>query len=193
MKGGTVDALIEQLWPDGDAANGRQVFAVVDGARDPRIQAMLRDSGLEQLCLFAGPLTPALEAVAPRLVRMSPQARLTRPLFECGWNDHWFVLVRTAPDVTLQQLHRHLRTLLRVRDEAGRILMFRFYDPRVLRPYLPTCTSEEGRLMFGPIEEFVCADDVADGMITFGQVPAGVCSLKFTGAFDALSRNGTCA
>jgi len=172
----TVDALIAHLWPDGDPASGRQVFAVIDGARDPRIQGMLRDTGLEQACLFAGPLTPALQAAAPHLVHLSPQSRLTHPLFDSGWSDHWFVLLLAEPDVTLQQLHRHLRTLLRVCDEAGRFLMFRFYDPRVLRPYLPTCTRDEADSVFGPIAEFACAGEDSASVITFVRTRVGVCA-----------------
>ena len=49
---------------------------------------------------------------------------------------------------------RHFRQFLRVRDEAGREFFFRFYDPRVLRVYLPTCNSEELRTFFGPVELF---------------------------------------
>jgi hypothetical protein len=179
-----VDALIEQLWPEGDTASGQQLFAVVDGARDPRIWDMLIDTGLEQVCLLAGSLTPALAAAAPRLVHLSARARLTRLLFESGWSAHWFVLLRTEPYVTLQQLHHHLRTLLRVRDEAGRILLFRFYDPRVLRTYLPTCTKVEASAVFGPIAEFVCAGEDASDTITFAQTRSGASAHRFTPAFD---------
>lgn len=71
------------------------------------------------------------------------------------------MLTAAPPDVTLQLLRRHLRTLLRVRDEAGRTLMFRFYDPRVLRAYLPTCTSSEWQSVFGPVHQLICS--AADG------------------------------
>jgi hypothetical protein len=52
-----------------------------------------------------------------------------------------------------------LRTLLRVRDEAGRTLLFRFYDPRVLRAYLPTCTATEWQSVFGPVHQLICSAD----------------------------------
>ena len=168
------DRLAAQLWPDGDSLAGEQVYAIVDGARDPRIEPMIRGTGLEHLCLFAGPLTAALRAAAPYVVRLSPAAPLTRRLFESGWHDHWCVLARTAPDVTLQQLHRHLRTLLRVRDESGRKLMFRFYDPRVLRAYLPSCTAGEARAVFGPIAEFACACEDDDAVMAFACDGTGV-------------------
>ncbi len=55
-----------------------------------------------------------------------------------------------------------------MRDTRGRILVFRFYDPRVLRAYLPTCTAEEIAQFFGPISHF--AAESADGrqVITYG-------------------------
>lgn len=38
-----------------------------------------------------------------------------------------------------------------VRDEQGRSMYFRYYDPRVLGVYLPMCTEEEKRAAFGPV------------------------------------------
>jgi hypothetical protein len=51
-------------------------------------------------------------------------------------------------------LRRHLRQFLTVRDPRGQQLLFRYYDPRVLRVYLPTCVEDELQSMFGPIECF---------------------------------------
>lgn len=33
--------------------------------------------------------------------------------------------------------------------------MFRYYDPRVLRVYLPTCRPDELRTVFGPIRSYL--------------------------------------
>jgi len=48
-----------------------------------------------------------------------------------------------------------LREFLRVRDESGKRLIFRYYDPRVLRVYLPTCWPAELDTFFGPISAFI--------------------------------------
>jgi hypothetical protein len=154
--GATVDALVDHLWPHGDHPDEPQVHAVVDTARDPRIIGLLDATGLERCCLFAGPLSPALRAAAPHLVHLAPDVRFTRDWLQHGWGRSWGVLTIAPPDVTLQQLRQHLRTLLRVRDETGRTLMFRFYDPRVLSAYLPTCTATETQQLFGPVHQFVC-------------------------------------
>ena len=147
------------LWPDGDRPDRPQVHAVIDAACDPRIIDMLRATGLEKACLFSGTLSPALQAAAPYLVHLAPGAKLAQEIFDFGLGENWFTLCIVQPNVTLMQLRKHLRTLLRVRDEEGRRFLFRFYDPRVLRIYLPTCTPSEATRVFGPTQAFVCADD----------------------------------
>jgi hypothetical protein len=134
---------LTRLWPHGDRPEDDQVHAIVDGARDPRIFELLLRTGLEYTCLFAGRLSPSLRAAAPYLVHLAPGVNFTRQFFSEGWGNSWGVLTVAPADVTLPRLRRHLRTLLRVQDEAGRKLLFRFYDPRVLRVYLPTCTGDD--------------------------------------------------
>jgi hypothetical protein len=150
-----MDELQARLWPHGDRPEDDQVHAIVDGARDPRIFELLLRTGLEYTCLFAGRLGPALRAAAPYLVHLAPNVNFTREFFAQGWGNSWGVLTVAPADVTLPLLRRHLRSLLRVQDDAGRRLLFRFYDPRVLRVYLPTCTRDETRRVFGPIHAFV--------------------------------------
>jgi hypothetical protein len=50
---------------------------------------------------------------------------------------------------------RHFRRLVRVVDEAGTVMLFRFYDPRVLRAFIPTCTAEQRAELFGPARRLV--------------------------------------
>jgi len=59
-----------------------------------------------------------------------------------------------AAPLDLRGLRHHLRTFLRVRAPDGRVLYFRYYDPRVLRVYLPTCNATELKQVFGPIRRF---------------------------------------
>jgi hypothetical protein len=58
----------------------------------------------------------------------------------------------------LQQVRAHLRQFLLVQDERGNQQYFRFYDPRVLRVYLPTCDAAETQQFFGPIDRFIVED-----------------------------------
>jgi Domain of unknown function (DUF4123) len=146
-------AIEELLWPREWAPN---VWMIVDAARDRRIYPMLVESYLDISCLYSGMLSPALERAAPYLVRLEYQGSYSRRLIRAAWGNSWGVMLRC--DSSLEKLRRHLRELLLVRDHAGRCLVFRFYDPRVLRVYLPTCNSQELRTVFGPVDSFYVED-----------------------------------
>jgi hypothetical protein len=150
------------LWPPSVA--GQEVWAVVDGARDAAIHAALSASRLEFRCLYSGTLPPALERAAPQLVQLWPEHRLTAQLIDDGWGQAWGIVMRVTDP---SNLRHHLRKFLRVRDEDDRRLLFRFYDPRVLRTYLPTCVGDELREFFGPIEAFLVEDEEGDGVLEF--------------------------
>jgi hypothetical protein len=139
------------LWPRGYS---RDTWMLVDAARDRRIFGLLLECFYsDHTCLFAGPLSAEIEVVAPYLVHLSYDHEKTRKFIALAWR----LFLRT--DAKLDSLRRHLRTFLLVRDYKGNRLMFRYYDPRVMRIYLPTCTTEELKTVFGPIDRFLIEGD----------------------------------
>ena len=54
---------------------------------------------------------------------------------------------------------KHFRKFLIVKTEDGKELYFRFYDPRVLKIFLPTCEKDQMIEFFGPIERFIVEGD----------------------------------
>ncbi len=158
-------SLAEQLWPRGSGPNSPQAYLLLDGARDKHIVPMLRSSGLPYECLYEGSLSPSLMAAAPYIVQIAPESRFFNQLVPRGWHKAWGIYVVAQPNVTLQALRRHFRTLLRVRDQQGRILVFRFYDPRVLRIYLPTCTALERKMFFGPVQTMAWESETGDTLV----------------------------
>jgi hypothetical protein len=114
---------------------------------------MVGSSELAWRCLYAGALPPELLEVAPYLVHMRPDSAFTRDTIAAGWGRAWGIwMISAAP---FDDLRRHLRRFLRVRDEAGQRMLFRYYDPVVLATFLPTCTTAELAELFGPIDVFV--------------------------------------
>ena len=150
-----LEALNAALWPDGDHPRGPQVHWLLDGARDPEIAGLLRAGGLEYTCLFSGPLHPALQAAAPYLVHLAAGSPTTNRLLQRGWGRAWGIFTVAPPDVTLVQQRLHFKKFLRVRTEEGRELAFRYYDPRVLNVYLPTCTADEFHTVLGPLNALI--------------------------------------
>jgi hypothetical protein len=156
------DRLIEAMWPPAEA--GTSVWAIVDCARDRRIYPALRTSGLDYRCLYSGRLSPEVEAAAPHLIEVASTFTFTPKLIDMGWGNSWGVFLRIADP---SDLRHHLRRFLRVQDESGRMLLFRYYDPRVLRAYLPTCRPDELSIVFGPISSYLVEDQTGHGLIEF--------------------------
>jgi hypothetical protein len=136
------------LWPKG---TNDDVWALVDGARDTRVYWSLVNSYLPFGCLFAGELPEALERVAPYVIQLDPEDGFT-DLLLAGWGRSLGVYLQCREP--LPALRHHLRKFLTVTDPAGDRVLFRYYDPRVLRAYLPTCQTHELETVFGPIEVF---------------------------------------
>ncbi len=180
MSNDPIQQIIDHLWPEGDTLSGPQVYAVLDGARDRRIEPMVRLSRLERTCLYAGKLSARMQAAAPYVVHLARDARFTRELLEAGWGKSWGFFTIVPVDVTLEQHRRHLKNLLRVKDESGRILVFRFYDPRVLRHYLPTCTGDEAKQFFGPIPQIVVEAENGTNMLSYSRRATGIKERRLT-------------
>lgn len=153
------------LWPNGFS---RDAWMIVDAARDQRIFGLLLDCFYSQhTCLFSGAIGPQLQMVAPYLVQLDHDDQKTRRFISQAWGNSWGIFLKC--DTRLETIRRHLRTFLRVRDESGRHLMFRYYDPRILRVYLPTCTASELSAVFGPIEHFLVEDERPDTLLQFSR------------------------
>jgi Domain of unknown function (DUF4123) len=150
---------------------GREpLWAVLDGAQDERISSWVRGGSCPWACLYAGELAPELQEVAPYLVRILADRPESLRLLENGWERNWGVFAVTS--AAQAELRRHLRRHLRVRTEAGKTLLLRWYDPRVLRLYLPTCNARELKEFFGPVHAFVGERPEAGGVQLF-TAPAG--------------------
>jgi hypothetical protein len=157
-----VVAIEQQLWPQG---GNRDVWMIVDAARDRRIYWELTNSHLECTCLYSGDIPFELEAVAPHLAQLEFADKSTRELITRAWGKSWGVFL--GCEANMKRLRRHLRTFLIVQDWSGKRLLFRYYDPRVLRVYLPTCTVEELKTVFGPIKQFWTENETAERLVSF--------------------------
>jgi hypothetical protein len=67
----------------------------------------------------------------------------------------------------LEDVRHHLRHFLMVEIEGGKPVYFRFYDPRVLRVYLPTCTDQERQQFFGPLANYLMEGEEKSVLLDF--------------------------
>jgi hypothetical protein len=128
-------------------------FAVLDGAADPAVIALLNAIGATCQSLYEGEQAVDVAPFGPFLVDLKNAHTLLQHLVVNGWGKSWGVFLHA--DVPFEDLRKHLRHFLIVNTEDGRNLLFRFYDPRVLRMFLPTCDPQQRSEFFGPIKHFV--------------------------------------
>jgi hypothetical protein len=143
------------------------LYAVLDAARDLAAFNWSKESGEEYESLYDGQSAQDLEMFAPYLVRFSKPSPLLRTLVAKAWGKSWGIYLTSA--ASFPDLRKHFRHFLMVEIEGERdkSLYFRFYDPRVLRVYLPTCTPQEVRQFFGPIGSFLVEDKDESKLLRF--------------------------
>lgn len=156
----TIESISAYLFKEPDA----HVFAVLDGAAAAGLLDKLYGLSPNFCCLFRGELGPDMAEVAPYLVQLEPETEFTRWVIEQGWGNHWGIFATS--DADFRRMRSHLRSLLIVYDETGRPLRFRYYDPRVLRLYLPTCNAAELATVFGPVASFAVEAANADTLLS---------------------------
>jgi hypothetical protein len=139
-------------------------YLVFDSALFPSEWNKFRQSYQNFLCLFWGQEEGYLGPVAPFLLEFDWNSEFKLPLTKGNWGNSNIILINSK--IELLALHRHLRKFLLVKTEDGEQLYFRFYDPRVLRIFLPTCDTAQLKEFFGPVEQFICEDeDPAFGLV----------------------------
>jgi pSer/pThr/pTyr-binding forkhead associated (FHA) protein len=141
------------------------LFALLDAARTPRILELLRDASEEQQSLYEGARGQTLASWAPYLVRVPAAGGLLEVLAREGWGKSWGVYLTCAQPFA--EVRKHFRHFLLVRTPQGEEAYFRFYDPRVLRLYLPTCRPEEQRQFFGPVTRFLVEAEDPERLLSF--------------------------
>lgn len=128
------------------------LFVVLDAARDPRIRMLLGDADERTASLYTGFQGEILADVGPTLVQLSHESTLLDALVDSGWGDSWGVFLTSRSP--FNEVRRHLRRFLLVENGTGKQQYFRFYDPRVLRNFLPTCGPQKVEALFQEVESF---------------------------------------
>ena len=126
-------------------------YALVDGASDPAIAPLAR-AARQHACLLSGALEPSLAAVSPYLVAIDSREQLLHAWQDSGRGKNWGILVESELD--LERLRRFFRRFLQVKLPDGEVVMFRFYDPRVFRGYLPSAPPEQRSAWFEGVRQY---------------------------------------
>jgi hypothetical protein len=160
------DIVIKGLWQAAEIKRSTMVYTILDAARSKRIYSELLAFKGEFSCLYRGDMAERLAHVAPYLIKLEKADVFTKQVIDAGWGDNWGIFFTTSAPLSV--LRGHFRQFLTVYDESAKSLYFRYYDPRVLRIFLPTCDQKQLSLFIGPVDRFLVEADQGDGMIEYG-------------------------
>ncbi|HEV3250683.1 MAG TPA: DUF4123 domain-containing protein [Puia sp.] len=163
-------------------------FVLLDAARMPDGIGKALELSKTGLSLYKGQSMMLLTSVSPYLFDFKQDSTFGKWLMDDGWGCSWGIFI--AANTDFEACHRHFRKFLLVQTEKGQELYFRFYDPRVLRIFLPTCEKNQIIEFFGPVEYFIVEGESGEEAILFShtngilhqkKVPVGqVMSKKIT-------------
>ena len=160
-----------------DLSKGEHLYGVIDAARHLRLaKEAVRLFDQSAATLFEGPLARELQSYGPLLVPIDPESEYLES-WARRWGDNAGILLVARRDRV--SVRAHLREIFVVQDETGQEHFFRFYDPRVLRAYLPTCTAEETRTFFGPITRMIVESADATQILRYRPGAKGVLTDRF--------------
>ena len=150
------------------------LFCLLDAAADEMIPALLQvaQEQVQMQSLYEGDSARELARWAPYLLKLPPESPLLRVLIDKGWGKGWASFF--TANATFEEIRKHFRKFLMVQIENGKEVYFRFYDPRVLRDFLPTTNSSELTTFFGPVALWIVEAPNPDEIIRMRITPAGL-------------------
>lgn len=140
-------------------------YILLDAAKMEGNLYEARQRNTDHASLYRGRAEEELADVAPYLFKLEPGSEFEQWYLENGWGQSWGIPFYSAH--SFEEVFTHFRKFLLVKTEVGEELYFRFYDPRVLRIFLPTCDEKQLRELFGPVEYYICEDEEPDHALFF--------------------------
>lgn len=142
-----------------------RAFVVLDGASIPDLRMRLYETQPPHYCLFRGDRPPDVMEVAPYVVQLIQGSTFADwVLTEC-FGKHWGIFAHSRHSI--KEMRRHFRSLVIVYDEEAKPMIFRFYDPRVLPNFLPTCETSELNEFFGTVDTYFAENVKTRTLLSF--------------------------
>ena len=143
----------------------KNVYSVIDGAVLPALLGKLEEHEGESTCLFRGELPFDLAEAAPYLVKLNKDDAFTQWLLKESLESTCCIFAYS--DKEFIKLRKHFRSFMKIEDPDGKRLLFRFYDPCVLRAFLPICTPENNNMMFAKVDTYLMLSEKYDELLSF--------------------------
>ncbi len=139
------------------------LYCLLDAACDKTIPSLLALAQEQKQCLYDGQSASDLADWAPYLVKLSHGSPFTKALLDLGWGKGWASYFTS--NASFEEIRHHFRKFLMIQLQGGQEVYFRFYDPRVLREFLPTAAPEEAAIFFGPAQQWLIEAEEPETML----------------------------
>jgi hypothetical protein len=141
-------------------------YTLLDPIRIGLDFAKAYDLAIEGIVLQTSIQPEDFQEITPHLFPCETDSQLYDWITTDGRGDSWGIFIKSELD--LETLATQLQKLLIVSMQTdGRQVYFRFYDPRVLRGFLPTCQTTQLKEIFTGVENFYCEDEDDDYQLHF--------------------------
>ncbi|MEO6670262.1 MAG: DUF4123 domain-containing protein [Ferruginibacter sp.] len=140
-------------------------FLFLDAARTAGNICIAKELNKVHQSLYRETAGNILLDVSPHIFSLSEDSEFSNWYFENGWGKSWGLVI--IAKMSFEDCWIHFRRFLIIKTDDKRELYFRFYDPRVLKIFLPTCDKNQILEFFGPVESFICEGDTKEEAIRF--------------------------
>ncbi|MEZ5083029.1 MAG: DUF4123 domain-containing protein [Bacteroidales bacterium] len=129
-----------------------KLYGIIDSARNEEVFRYLITGNVEYKSLFEGTLDVQSFGVSGFLVECIKESPLFTWMTSEAWGENCCIFFTSKSN--FEDLFTHFQQFNRVYLEDEKVVLFRYYDPRVLRTYLPSCSLNEIDLFFGDVQAF---------------------------------------
>lgn len=140
-------------------------YIVLDAARMGMDMETAKELNPDFKCLYQGKTELELAGVAPFLFTYTSNSEFKQWFEKFSVGNSWGVLFHSH--LPFSELYKHCRRFLIVKNDGDQEMYFRFYDPRVLRIFLPSCNRVQLKEFFGPINSFIVEDEDPNSILQF--------------------------
>lgn len=126
---------------------GCDLFGIFDSARNVDFIKNLVPGDVKYRSLFQGTMFEQSSVLSGYLVECKKESPLFRWMTTKAWSKGCCIYLTSMS--SFDELFSHFQKFNRVRMENDKVVLFRYYDPEVLRAWLPGCSRIELDTFYG--------------------------------------------
>jgi hypothetical protein len=131
-------------------------YIILDGAKMMSHLSEAIELNPTHRSLYLTEANDPLQQVAPLLFSYHHGNPFSHWCEKNGRGESWGTVFSSYK--SFDYVYKHFRQHLFITTADNEKLYFRFYDPRVMRTFLPVCTKQQLLKFFGPIHDISCED-----------------------------------